>query len=106
LSEVSEAVMAASEGRWLAWGLAAVLLLANVAGCAFALYAASWRFDRILHAATLFAITFWFATIVLGVRSAKAMTSFTWCFFRASASPSAPSGRWPNGLSTPWPQAT
>ena len=58
--------MAAFEGRGLAWGLAATLLLANVAGYAFDLYAAFWWFDRILHAATLFALTFWFAQIVLG----------------------------------------
>lgn len=57
--------MAASKRRGLAWGLAATLLLVNVAGYAFDLYSAFWWFDRILHAATLFALTFWFAEIVL-----------------------------------------
>lgn len=51
-------------GRALAWGLAALLLLANVAGYAFDLYAAAWWFDRVLHGATLFAITFWLAVLV------------------------------------------
>jgi hypothetical protein len=58
--------MAAPNDRALAWWLAVILTLVNVAGYAIDLYAAFWWFDRILHAATLFAITFWFAAIVLG----------------------------------------
>jgi hypothetical protein len=51
--------------RWIAWGLAAVLTLANVAGYVFDLYARIWWFDRLLHAATLLALTFWSAVFVL-----------------------------------------
>ncbi|GHG21071.1 hypothetical protein GCM10017322_18010 [Paracoccus aerius] len=55
---------ATSQGRAIAWSLAVLLLAANVAGYAFDLYAAAWWFDRVLHAATLFAITFWLALLV------------------------------------------
>lgn len=37
------------------------MLLANVAGYVFDLYQRFWWFDRILHACTLFALTFWAA---------------------------------------------
>jgi uncharacterized membrane protein YjdF len=50
----------------VAWGLAFVLLAANVAGYAFDLYAAFWWFDRVLHAATILALTFWLAIMFLG----------------------------------------
>lgn len=53
-----------SQGRIVAWSFAALLLAANVAGYAFDLYAAAWWFDRVLHAATLFAITLWLALLV------------------------------------------
>ncbi len=56
--------MNAQFGRTIAWVLAAVLLAANVAGYAFDLYAAYWWFDRVLHAATLFAMTFWLAVFI------------------------------------------
>lgn len=48
-------------GRAIAWVLTAVMLLANVAGYVFDLYQRFWWFDRILHACTLFALTFWAA---------------------------------------------
>lgn len=50
--------------RTIAWVLAAVLIGANVAGYTFDLYAAYWWFDRVLHAATIFAMTFWLAVFV------------------------------------------
>lgn len=53
-------------GRTFAWALAVLLLAANVAGYAFDLYAAYWWFDRVLHAATILAMTFWLAVIVFG----------------------------------------
>ena len=53
-----------SQGRIIAWSFAALLLAANVAGYAFDLYAEAWWFDRVLHAATLFAITLWLALLV------------------------------------------
>lgn len=55
---------ATAQGRAIAWGLAGLLLLANIAGYAFDLYAAAWWFDRVLHGATLFAITVWLAVLV------------------------------------------
>jgi VanZ family protein len=59
----------------LAWGLAFALLAANVAGYAFDLYAAFWWFDRVLHAATILALTFWLAVMVLGegIRAGRAV---------------------------------
>lgn len=53
-----------STARAMAWSLAAVLALANVAGYAFDLYQSFWWFDRILHGATLFAMTFWVAVFL------------------------------------------
>lgn len=53
-------------GRAIAWVLAAVMLLANVAGYMFDLYQRFWWFDRILHACTLFALTFWAAVFLCG----------------------------------------
>ena len=53
-------------GRAVAWGLAAALTLANVAGYAFDLYQRFWWFDRILHACTLFALTFCAAVFLCG----------------------------------------
>ena len=50
--------------RTVAWVLASALTLANIAGYAFDLYAQFWWFDRILHAATLFAMTFWAAVFL------------------------------------------
>ena len=55
---------ATSQGRVIAWSLAVLLLAANEAGYALDLYAAAWWFDRVLHAATLFAMTFWLALLV------------------------------------------
>jgi uncharacterized membrane protein YjdF len=54
------------EGHTVAWGLAAALLTANVAGYVFDLYSAFWWFDRVLHAATILALTFWLAVMFLG----------------------------------------
>ena len=56
---------ASPDGRRIAWGLAVVLTLANVAGYAFDLYARFWWFDRVLHAATILALTYWLAVFVL-----------------------------------------
>ena len=56
---------ATPDGRRIAWALAVVLTLANIAGYAFDLYARFWWFDRVLHAATILALTFWSAVFVL-----------------------------------------
>lgn len=56
---------ATPDGRRIAWGLAVVLTLANVAGYAFDLYARFPWFDRVLHAATILALTYWSAVFVL-----------------------------------------
>lgn len=53
-------------GRAIAWGLAAALALANIAGYAFDLYQRFWWFDRLSHAGTLFAVTFWAAVFLCG----------------------------------------
>ena len=52
-------------GRRIAWGLAVALTLGNAAGHVFDLYARYWWFDRVLHAATIFALTYWSALFVL-----------------------------------------
>ena len=51
-------------GLALAWTLAALAVAANVAGYAFDLYAWAWWFDRVLHAGTILALTFWLALLV------------------------------------------
>lgn len=56
---------ATPDGRRIAWSLAAALTLANVAGYAFDLYARFWWFDRVLHAGTILALTYWSAVFVL-----------------------------------------
>lgn len=56
----------ASWARSVAWGLAAALILANIAGYVLDLYQRFWWFDRILHASTLFALTFWAAVFLCG----------------------------------------
>lgn len=53
-------------GRVAAWCLAAALALVNAAGYAFDLYRRFWWFDRVLHGCTLFALTFWGASILGG----------------------------------------
>lgn len=55
---------ASSTGRAVAWTFAILLVIANIAGYAFDLYQQFWWFDRILHAATLFALTLWLGLIV------------------------------------------
>ena len=67
--------MDARMGRKTAWALAALLLAANVAGYAFDLYGAYWWFDRVLHAATIFAMTFWVAVFVFddAIRQGRAV---------------------------------
>ena len=45
-------------GRAIAWLLAVALGAANAAGYALDLYARFWWFDRVLHACTIFALTF------------------------------------------------
>ena len=51
--------------RRIAWGLAAALLLANIAGYAFDLYTRFSWFDRVLHPATILALTYWLAVFVV-----------------------------------------
>lgn len=55
---------ATSEGRAAAWFLLGALGIVNAAGYALDLYARFWWFDRILHACTIFAVTFWLALFV------------------------------------------
>ncbi len=50
--------------RATVWVLATIVLLANVTGYVFDLYQRFWWFDRILHACTLFALTFWAAVFL------------------------------------------
>ncbi len=52
---------ATTTGRVIAWILLTILSLVNVAGYVLDLYARFWWFDRILHACTIFAVTFWLA---------------------------------------------
>lgn len=59
-------------GRRVAWILAISLTLANAAGYAFDLYARFWWFDRVLHAATILAPTYWIA--MFGLRHVLAGT--------------------------------
>lgn len=56
---------ASPASRWIAWGLATALLLANVAGYAFDLYTRFPWFDRVLHPATILALTYWLAVFVV-----------------------------------------
>lgn len=58
-------------GRLLGWVLLAGVGIANVAGYAVDLYQHFWWFDRILHGATIFALTFWLALFVFS-RSLRA----------------------------------
>ena len=60
-----EGLEATPTGRRIAWGLAIVLTLVNVAGYVFDLYARYWWFDRVLHAVTILALTYWSAVFVL-----------------------------------------
>ena len=55
---------ATSGGRTVAWFLLVVLGVANIAGYALDLYARFWWFDRILHACTIYALTFWLGLFV------------------------------------------
>jgi hypothetical protein len=55
---------ATSGWRTVAWFLLVVLGVANIAGYALDLYARFWWFDRILHACTIFALTFWLGLFV------------------------------------------
>ena len=57
---------ATSAGRAAAWLLLAASGVANVAGYALDLYGRFWWFDRVLHAGTIFALTFWLALFVCG----------------------------------------
>jgi hypothetical protein len=53
-----------SEGRAVASFLLAAMGIANVAGYAQELYGRFWWFDRVLHACTILALTFWMALFV------------------------------------------
>ena len=55
---------ATAEGRAIAWGLLVALGVVNAAGYLLDLYARFWWFDRILHACTIFALTFWLGLFV------------------------------------------
>ena len=55
---------ATSAGRAVAWLLLAAAGVANAAGYALDLYSRFWWFDRVLHACTIFALTFWLALFV------------------------------------------
>lgn len=57
-------MQATSTGRALAWALLVLVGLANVAGYAFDLYRWFWWFDRVLHGATIFAVTLWLTLFV------------------------------------------
>lgn len=57
-------MQATTNGYRIAWALLLLLAVANIAGYAFDLYRAFWWFDRVLHACTILAITFWLAVIV------------------------------------------
>jgi hypothetical protein len=65
MKEYAQGSAASPAGRRIAWGLAVAITLANIAGYAFDLYARFWWFDRVLHAATIFTLTYWFAVFVL-----------------------------------------
>lgn len=56
---------ASPDGRRIAWGLAAAAVLANAAGYALDLYTRFGWFDRVLHPATILALTYWLAVFVL-----------------------------------------
>jgi uncharacterized membrane protein YjdF len=56
---------ASPAGRRIAWGLAAVAVLANIAGYALGLYIRYGWFDRVLHPATILALTYWLAVFAL-----------------------------------------
>lgn len=59
-------MLATSRGRAVAWVFAVLLGLANVAGYVLDLYQRFWWFDRVLHAATIFAVTLWLTLLVFG----------------------------------------
>lgn len=59
-------MQATSRGRAIAWAFLVLLGLTNIAGYAFDLYQRFWWFDRVLHAATIFAVTLWLALFVFG----------------------------------------
>lgn len=65
-------------GTIVAWLLAVVALVANVAGYALNLYKAAWWFDRVLHAGSLFALTFWLSAIAFarGLRAEHRVIAF------------------------------
>lgn len=50
-------------GRLIVWGIAALAIVANVLGYQARLYDQWWWFDRVLHGATLFALTLWLGVI-------------------------------------------
>jgi VanZ family protein len=52
-------------GTILGWTLAAILLEANVAAYVLDLYSRWWWFDRVLHLATILALTLWLALFVV-----------------------------------------
>ena len=57
-------MQASAKGRVIAWVLAGVLGAANIAGYTADLYQRFWWFDRVIHGATIMAITLWVALFV------------------------------------------
>ena len=51
-------------GQVIAWSAIAAVAVANVAGFALNLYQAAWWFDRVLHTATISALTLWLGLYV------------------------------------------
>ena len=51
-------------GSVIAWSAIAVVTIANLAGYALNLYQAVWWFDRVLHMATISALTLWLGLYV------------------------------------------
>ena len=59
-------MQATAAGRVIAWTLLVAAGGANAAGYALDLYRQFWWFDRVLHAATVLAVTLWLALFVFG----------------------------------------
>jgi uncharacterized membrane protein YjdF len=58
-------MQATARGATLAWALGALMLAVNVAGYALDLYSRWWWFDRLVHLATILALSLWLALFVV-----------------------------------------
>lgn len=90
--------------RTVAWGLLAVALLASAASSLFGLHEKYWWYDEALHSYFTFALTlvlalYAYGALLTGRRRHEVLLVLT---LAASGSPSARSGRWPNGFTTRW----